>query len=92
MNFKSNPCFCSVIDSNKDGVISLNEGARYLNKTEEVRGLRNGDFPQWFQEMDENNDGLIQPLELDKDYYYGTEQEHEESSDLAVGVNVHVGN
>ena len=66
----------------------MTELARYLNKTEEVRGMKWGDFPQWFKEMDDNHDGLIQPLELDQDYYYGTEQELEAGPNVDVGVNV----
>ena len=34
------------MDSNEDGVIDLNKIAEYLNKTEEVKSLINGDSPQ----------------------------------------------
>ena len=40
--------------------------------------------------MDKNNDGFIQPLELDKDYYYGSNQELKAGSNIDVGVNVYV--
>ena len=69
-----------VIDSNKDGIIDLNEAATYLNKAEEIKGLKSGEYPQWFKQMDTNSDGKLQPLELDKDYHY------DGSEDIAVKV------
>ena len=69
-------------DSNKDGVIDLKEAAGYVNKEVEV----SGEVPDWFKRMDTNKDGVIQPLELDKDYYYGSGKEGEESSDITVEV------
>jgi hypothetical protein len=30
--------------------------------------LRSADQPEWFTEMDKNQDGFIQPTELDQDY------------------------
>ena len=63
-------------DINKDGAIDLEEAARHLNLIGELKQLKSGESPKWFMEIDKNNDGLIQPLELDKDYYKG------------IGVNV----
>ena len=57
------------VDTNKDGVIDLQEAAEHLNRTAELSKLRSGESPKWFERMDTNKDGLIQPLELDEDYY-----------------------
>lgn len=71
-------------DSNKDGVIDLKEAAGFVNKEVEV----SGEVPDWFKRMDTNKDGVIQPVELDKDYYYGSGEEGEESSDIKVEVRL----
>ena len=74
--------FSTAVDSNKDGVIDLIEAADY-RKLEQVKSR---EVPVWFKKMDTNGDGYIQPLELDKDYYYGSVQP--ESLDVRVHVNV----
>ena len=55
--------FTTAVDSNKDGVIDLNEAADYL-KVE----VKSREVPDWFKNMDTSGDGFIQPKELDKDY------------------------
>jgi len=70
-----------AVDSNKDGVIDLSEAADY-HKVE----VKSREVPVWFKEMDTNGDGYIQPLELDRDYNYGSAQP--ERSDIRVHVNV----
>ena len=67
------------MDTNKDGAIDLKEAVihlKHLNLTEE---LANGELPEWFKDMDTNNDGLIQPLELDADFHQGGEEPESEN-------------
>ena len=73
--------FSTAVDSNKDGVIDLSEAADY-HKVE----VKSREVPVWFKKMDTNGDGYIQPLGLDRDYYYGSAQP--ERSDIRVHVNV----
>ena len=79
----SGSLFPTAADLNKDGVIDLKEAASFVNKEVEV----SGEVPDWFKRMDTNKDGVIQPLELDKDYYYGSGKEGEESSDTQWSSN-----
>ena len=62
-------------DLDGNSVMDLTEALFYLEKVGKLNAqdveetLIKNEIPTWFVEMDTNEDGFIEPVELDGDYY-----------------------
>ena len=56
-------------DGNLDVVEAYDFLVAYGKIEEDSRVKRDAELPQWFKAIDYNQDGLIQPIELDHDTY-----------------------